>query len=650
MSKNKGLVRKDVYYHHASKAGQIDASTQRGNSSNVSSRIRRNRNTMLIDRNEEIQKLRCTSSLIDSSLDSTCDENSCEGVEQMIPPVTSWNARNVLERNTNMEVQKTIKKSNRKSSNFNSTSEAINRHSVFRKMSAGDKSVKSSISTRLHMKPVKSPLLVPYDEKLSPCSFDASASTQTNLLDLELDNVDVGAAIRQRKRHRTDAQYSNKFLSVYDELDAQAIDKSSSFDSQSGVTYNKRSKAKMKSMAPNAVLSITRGNCEGVGSWDRREKQTSSEKKRLLHQTDTPKDKQNLGQSWSSKQYPIQWQSCAERDKERQLFNQVKQPYESVSLARTESIAAKDSKKEIEAELEILRKKTDDYDNERVIMREAMIALAKAEKHRVETICQLESKLQRVKTSLAEATSEARNAQRTEAALRLTIKQLQAENKSLSTLLADKYDCLPRECKEHHDKIITAKKEAQKWQLQVEENAIEIRMLQLKLATAKKSARKEHLANQVSSTPTAVNLGLINTVGAEDVTYSSKVFAQQTASNLSSQKQYLQSPLDTSSRQLSYLTFGPSNSCEKENKTNHDSKLLQKNLTSNKQQQKCFLCFKDAAGVMKSCQCGKKSCNTQAHARCLVKYKVGNISSSVSHPGTPLPSMPLILCNGISKN
>eukprot|EP00804_Cyclotella_cryptica_P003222 CCRYP_010463-RA/>CCRYP_010463-RA protein AED:0.02 eAED:0.02 QI:200/1/1/1/0/0.5/2/1036/420 len=322
MSKNKGLVRKDVYYHHASKAGQIDASTQRGNSSNVSSRIRRNRNTMLIDRNEEIQKLRCTSSLIDSSLDSTCDENSCEGVEQMIPPVTSWNARNVLERNTNMEVQKTIKKSNRKSSNFNSTSEAINRHSVFRKMSAGDKSVKSSISTRLHMKPVKSPLLVPYDEKLSPCSFDASASTQTNLLDLELDNVDVGAAIRQRKRHRTDAQYSNKFLSVYDELDAQAIDKSSSFDSQSGVTYNKRSKAKMKSMAPNAVLSITRGNCEGVGSWDRREKQTSSEKKRLLHQTDTPKDKQNLGQSWSSKQYPIQWQSCAERDKERQLFNQ----------------------------------------------------------------------------------------------------------------------------------------------------------------------------------------------------------------------------------------------------------------------------------------------------------------------------------------
>ena len=171
-------------------------------------------------------------------------------------------------------------------------------------------------------------------------------------------------------------------------------------------------------------------------------------------------------------------------------------------------------------------------------------------------------------------------------------------------------------------------------------------MLKLKLATAKKASRKEAIRNQVSSTPTAASLGLINTFGAEDVTYSSEVFTQRTASNVASQP-YLQSPLDTSSRQLSYLYLSPSNSCEKENKANHDSRLLQQNLTSKNQRQKCCLCFKDTAGVMKSCQCGKNSCDKRAHATCLAKYKVGNISSCVSHPGTPLPPMPLILCNGL---
>ena len=61
----------------------------------------------------------------------------------------------------------------------------------------------------------------------------------------------------------------------------------------------------------------------------------------------------------------------------------------------------------------------------------------------------------------------------------------------------------------------------------------------------------------------------------------------------------------------------------------------------------CNICFKgDASGILRWCKCGKADCNKWAHAQCLAKGK-SNVSTSVSHPGTPPPALPLILCEGI---
>ena len=60
----------------------------------------------------------------------------------------------------------------------------------------------------------------------------------------------------------------------------------------------------------------------------------------------------------------------------------------------------------------------------------------------------------------------------------------------------------------------------------------------------------------------------------------------------------------------------------------------------------CSLCFKEQSGVTRWCKCGKEECKEWAHAQCLAKRK-NNVSSSVSHPGTPPPPLPLILCSGI---
>lgn len=60
----------------------------------------------------------------------------------------------------------------------------------------------------------------------------------------------------------------------------------------------------------------------------------------------------------------------------------------------------------------------------------------------------------------------------------------------------------------------------------------------------------------------------------------------------------------------------------------------------------CSLCFKKQNGVSRWCKCGKADCNKWCHSKCLATRK-SNASTSVSHPGTPPPVLPLILCSGI---
>lgn len=310
--------------------------------------------------------------------------------------------------------------------------------------------------------------------------------------------------------------------------------------------------------------------------------------------------------------------------------------YETVTLARTESESANDSRGKLALERDALKQQIDDSQKECRTMKEAMLALAEAEKHRVKTINKLERKLQRAKKSLERVSALAKNAEDEASTLRGTIQKLQAENKSLSSELRVKKEYIENECNKQNEKLMTAKKEAKKWQLQVEENGIEIKMLQMNPASR---------TDITCSTPNPNGItewGLINSFGAEDITVGSELFNQQTFAEKQPIQTALMSPPGKSSRQLSYA------SDDKENQPNGSSPLLIHRVRCSKQQ-KCCLCFRDPAGVMKSCQCGQKDCNKRAHITCLSKHRNGNVSSCVSHPGTPNPPMPLILCTGIWK-
>lgn len=62
-----------------------------------------------------------------------------------------------------------------------------------------------------------------------------------------------------------------------------------------------------------------------------------------------------------------------------------------------------------------------------------------------------------------------------------------------------------------------------------------------------------------------------------------------------------------------------------------------------KKSNKCSICSQPASGFMKSCQCGKPTCDKRAHSNCVAaSSKTG---PSVSHPGTPATRVPLVLCD-----
>jgi len=129
------------------------------------------------------------------------------------------------------------------------------------------------------------------------------------------------------------------------------------------------------------------------------------------------------------------------------------------------------------------------------------------------------------------------------------------------------------------------------------------------------------------------DLDAINSLGAEDVD------ELELADHVSKipLKAVCQMP-DSSSKQLSFIR--PTEALTPTRMTKEKGK------PKNQASGECSLCFRQpkSNGVVKYCQCGKASCNKWAHRTCLLNRKS---VSSVSHPGSPMPSLPTILCDGI---
>jgi hypothetical protein len=227
-------------------------------------------------------------------------------------------------------------------------------------------------------------------------------------------------------------------------------------------------------------------------------------------------------------------------------------------------------------------------------MRDALRQIKDVEMVRIERTKVIEDELQGARDDLITANSKVAESEAAMTSLRCTVDELQRENQSLRDLTQ-----MMRET-------------PKRWKMEFTEgtDGIEVEMN--------------------GTTPGATQLDNINSLGAED-TVGSDLSDQVSKLPLMA---ILQRTPDSSSRQLS---FASTEAMSTPGKENHHPQM----------QSKCALCCRPhvSSAAIKKCKCGRDDCIQWVHATCLLNRK--SVSKSVSHPGTPAPVLPMVLCEGI---
>ena len=246
-----------------------------------------------------------------------------------------------------------------------------------------------------------------------------------------------------------------------------------------------------------------------------------------------------------------------------------------------------------------------------VEMREALQQIKDSERRRNDRTKHIESELQETRNALLVANSKVAESEAVVASLHYIIDDLKKENESLRAL--------------------TPKRPRVGW------------------TEGKDGVQFD--VNGAVSTPREMQLdNNINALGAEDT---SNTELSDHISKLPLMAILKRTP-DSSSRQLSFATSTkpmsspgepistpgmPSTTTPPSGKENEYL-----NLPSD-----CSLCCRPHRPnvAIKGCQCGRGECMKWAHAMCIINKKSGNVSTCVSHPGTPAPPLPMVLCEGI---
>ena len=167
--------------------------------------------------------------------------------------------------------------------------------------------------------------------------------------------------------------------------------------------------------------------------------------------------------------------------------------------------------------------------------------------------------------------------------------------------------------------------------LKTENRSLHAQLQHNEASLQQQKMKPEEGRNEVA-TPNTTSLEHINALGAElDVTKASHLPRPL--------KAILNRSTDETSRQLS---FASAKSWFTAGKENHQD--------ANAPQSECSVCYRPPQpnGVIKSCRCGRGNCQKWAHTSC-VNSNRKSVSSNVSHPGTPPPPLPTVLCGGIWK-
>ena len=257
--------------------------------------------------------------------------------------------------------------------------------------------------------------------------------------------------------------------------------------------------------------------------------------------------------------------------------------------------------KSLESTIRQLTSELDHKNAEVKHLQQSRSELQSAEDSQHERLERVEKELQQTRALLVDATETAAETEATTVDLKNGMEKLQQANEKLHKQLEEKMTKSRNDTMNHQNELQAAQKENQALKNKDLNSQDEIKQL-----TADKEAQEKRFS-QLRDKTNNLERRLRESTDIVDTT--SKPAAKT----------------DDSSSSFSIPPLGGG----KENNTLPSCK--------------CTICGKDASGLMKKCQCGNPRCTSRAHATCVNKIAVG---PSVSHPGTPAPRLPVVLCGG----
>jgi predicted nucleic acid-binding Zn-ribbon protein len=228
----------------------------------------------------------------------------------------------------------------------------------------------------------------------------------------------------------------------------------------------------------------------------------------------------------------------------------------------------------------------------------------------------VEKELREARTLLVDASTTAADTESTLSNLNETIHILQDENKSLHDKMEQVQDRARVEQERLQEALDMAQKTAQELRLQATAHDQEIQRVFSEKAGCEKQIvqLKTRITNLEKRLKDTASFMSPPTAPKGNAAISSETESQRSRTNSSAAKSFRIPPLT------------PGNASDIAAST---TKI-------------CCLCNRVASGLMKSCQCGQANCDKRAHSTCISARGSG---SSLSHPGTPAPRLPLVLCS-----
>jgi len=271
------------------------------------------------------------------------------------------------------------------------------------------------------------------------------------------------------------------------------------------------------------------------------------------------------------------------------------------------------------------------------------------ERARMERTNRLEQELRGARSMLVDATSSTAEAESTTAELESTVHQLQRENKSVHGKIEEIMDTYMRERTKLQEALTEVEREAQKLRMKVTTDEEELQKLKLdKLSNDKEVTQlKNRIASLEKRLKEATTSGVVSPNDDNDLSRTlpplSSIKGSAMDTSMSSYKTPVRKEVRSNENDRRKSIPGMESSISKFSVKSSGSKFSTMSSGSKFSSMKCSICYKSAYGIMKSCQCGDSCCDMRAHASCIAANKS---LPSVSHPGTPAPKLPFILCKG----